>query len=73
MHRCSQTQMYSALLTSWGEIRTKNTRQISHAETTEQEQNELLKKARHPLSCIISGSLKYFPVSKSDNTALHIL
>jgi len=45
MHRCSQTQMYSALLTSWGEVRTKNTRQISHAETTEQEQNELLKKA----------------------------
>jgi len=27
-----------------GEVRTKNTRQISHAETTEQEQNELLKK-----------------------------
>jgi len=30
---------------SWREVRTKNTRQISHAETTEQEQNELLKKA----------------------------
>jgi len=38
--------MYSALLTSWREVRTKKTtKQISHAETTEQEQNELLKKA----------------------------
>ena len=53
--------------------KTKNTRQISHAETTEQEQNELLKRAWHPLSCIISGSSKYLPVSKSDNTVLYIL
>jgi len=37
--------MYSALLTSWREVITKNTRQINHAATTKQEQNELLKKA----------------------------
>jgi len=67
-------QSDSDLLSAADELeRSKNTRQISHAETTEQEQNELLKKAWHSLSCIISRSSKYFPVSKSDNTVLYIL